>query len=305
MKTISFSALALLASTAALHAGTVSNVSIVENIDGISTVTDASVSNGNASASGTTFFSESVATQNSDGTSAVRATAGSNGFQELTTSTASFEQDETNTSGGSLDYTLNYTLAGQEAELFPGFGIVALASGATQIAPSNPLNPFTGAGLPSNMINVTAASFQYDIEVDGMLVFTARADAIMDQSGNVVLDAVQNFMPTLASGTFGSTVFSVDGISGSIFLGSRAAGTTIDVTSTLTARAYAEGIPIDGFVGGSVNVRSRDPITLSSIGTLSSTPTIVVNPSPVPLPAAAWMLIAGLGGLGVLRKRAA
>jgi hypothetical protein len=155
------------------------------------------------------------------------------------------------------------------------------------------------------MINVTAASFQYDIEVDGMLVFTARADAIMDQSGNVVLDAVQNFMPTLASGTFGSTVFSVDGISGSIFLGSRAAGTTIDVTSTLTARAYAEGIPIDGFVGGSVNVRSRDPITLSSIGTLSSTPTIVVNPSPVPLPAAAWMLIAGLGGLGVLRKRAA
>jgi hypothetical protein len=293
-------------STVSTFAGTISTAQIVEttrDFGGLvsTTVTTDEVVDGDASVN--TGLGDSVATQNADGTSAVRATVGFNAPEELTTSTASFQQSETNATAGSRDYTLNYTLAEQTADLFwfGGFDLNLAATTALKVAPSIIDNPFgeNPNALPATPSRYTAASFEYGIRVGKTEVFSARADALLDGFGlsNAVLDAVSGFTPTLFSNNNGGVTFTVAPLSGSIFLGSYAAGTDVEVTSFLRARAYSTGF---GEGGGSVDILSSDPITLSSIGSLTSikTPTV----STVPLPAAGWLLIAGLGGLAAMRR---
>jgi hypothetical protein len=317
-------AISILAFSAfAAQAATVSSVVITETTrdrggPAIATVTT-DTSAGTAAAEGQ-LRRDTTAVQNADGTSAVRATAGFRANEELTTSAATYEQSETNSSGADRDYTLSYQLAEQSADMFFGFGfIVDLAQTAsfglavapvTPATPSNANNPFAStdpAFLPPSASPYTAASFEYAITVNGVTVFSARADALLDgfDETDVEFDSVSGFTPTAVSNGQGGVTFSVGGIQDDIFLGTFGDGETIDVISTLTARAYASGDPFSEIGGGSVNVRSSDPVSLSSVGFLTSTPTVVVPPNPnaIPLPAAGWLLIAGLGGLGALRRR--
>lgn len=290
-------------------ADTVSFVEIIEtNGFGSNSATD-TATNGTATITG---GASTVATQNADGTSEVEAAT--NGFGESkVTSTAQFEQSETNTTGMDRDYTLSYNLTGQTAEFNLGFTVATATAFGLAVAPvaatapTNPDNPFgNGADeLPANFTQFSGASFEYNIEVNGDLIFNARADALINgfsPFGGPVIDVESNFVASTASSLNGFT-FSVDAISDDIFLGTFADGEDIEVISYLTARAYTPGGAFDGFAIG-VNSFSSDPINLSSIGSLSSVPTsVVVNPSPVPLPAAGFLLIAGLGGLAATRRR--
>jgi hypothetical protein len=300
---------ALAISTFAASAATVSTVTIVEttrDFGGTVTtdVTTDTIDDGDVSI---TAGRDSVATQNEDGTSVVRATVGFVDREELTTSTAAFKQSETNTFGMDRDYTLNYTLAEQSAQMFWDNGEccfeTARVAAFSTVAPTNPDNPFGEEPntLPGMTIDVTAASFEYGISVDGVEIFAARADAIMDGFGviNVVTDAVSGFTPMITGNGFGGVTFTVAPLSGSIFLGTYAAGDEIIVDSFLRARAYTTGFVE---IGGSVDVFSSDPISLSSVGFLTSDPTDPGVP-PVPLPAAGWLLMAGLGGLAAARRR--
>lgn len=295
-------------STGAALATTVSTVTIIETTSDFSgnvtvTPTTSTASPGDVSVSTSTG---SVATQNADGTSSVRAAVGLQDRQELTTATATFEQSEVNDFGMDRDYTLNYTLGEQSADLFWDNTFCCFETAAFTtfaVLPSNPDNPFgtDPNALPGTVVDVTAASFEYVIEVDGVEKFAARADAIMDGFGlaNTVTDAVSGFTPTLTANGFSGVTFTVAPLSGSFELGTFADGETIEVTSYLRARAYTTG---NIEIGGSVDIFSNDPINLSSVGSLTSTPT-QTGPSPVPLPAAGWLLIAGLGGLAVTRRR--
>jgi hypothetical protein len=318
--------------TAGAQAATLSSVAIVETLPfGASTNANASAG-GDASVFGAPG---TVAIQNADGTSEVSAAVNGFGGEQKVTATAAFEQSETNTSGAARDYTLSYELTGQSAEFNVGFGDVAVAQLRAQpqartlsfpqtaalpevttartsgVAPTNSDNPFTEIDdprvRPGSIIPVAAASFEYIIQVDGETLLTARADALLDTfnvSDGLVFDAVSGFTPQSVANAIGGFTFTVGEISGSFDLGTREDGETINITSTLIARSYTSGFVGDGQEPVSVNTFSLDPVSLFSIGiSLSSDPTIPTNPSAVPLPAAGWMLLAGLGGLVAAGRR--
>ncbi len=285
-------------------AATVSSVEITTTGELGASVQNASTANGTASVSGP---NTSVATQNADGTSEVEAATASFGQQKVVSS-ATFEQSETNTSGMDRDYTLSYNLVGQSADFDAGFiaatrSFDLAAATVTATTPTNPSNPFVSAdnALPDSFTRFAGASFEYNIFVNGDLKFNARADALLDGGspfGGPEIDVESNFNASINGFTF-----IVDGIADDIFLGTYGDGQVIDVVSTLTARAYTPGGAFDGFQIG-VNSFSSDPITLSSVGILSNVATPTTGtPSTVPLPAAGWLLIAGLGGLAAARRR--
>lgn len=316
------------------QATTVSNVSIVDATQFETFVVSDTADNDRASV--TVPFSDSVATQNADGTSEVRAATNSFGPEQQITSTATFVQNEVNTSNMDRDYTLTFDLTGQSADFNIGFPQVARQTAlATRmppllppvgppvgpvtsdedlatvdrtsgIAPSNPLNPFTEVNDPTVLTGssspVTAASFEYIIQVNGDTIFNARADALLenfDLDAGLQFDAVDGFVPTATGNSSDGFTFSVGAISGSFDLGTFAAGETINVTSSLIARAYTPGVAIDS-EPITINTFSSDPVNLSNIGNLSFEPT---DPSPIPLPAAGWLLVAAFGGLGLMKRR--
>jgi len=254
------------------------------------------VTNGTASKSIGGFSGNAVsAVQNADGTSEVAAETGRDAWTELSTAKASLTQSETNTTNGAREYFLDYELSGLSTRLFHNTD-----SGLFGPGPTAPVfaNPFLDNFETLITSAYTAASFQYEILVNGSSVFSARADVLENEAG-VTTENVENFDVTVTENSiFGSTLFEVDDISGAISLGTFASGETISVESILIARSYATNILDE--ITNSVGAESSDPVTISSVGTLRST---AVNMAPVPLPAAGWMLIAGVGGLVAAGRR--
>lgn len=241
-------------------------------------------------------FVEVEATQNADGTSEVRAETQFNGENtQLNTALARFTQSETNTTGMARNYSLSYALSGMSARLNHGsdFDIFGTPPGGGAF-----VNPFGNDFSTLIFSNFTAASFQYLIEVNGTEVFSARADALVSEAGGSTQN-VSGFTPTLIGtpGQFRSWEFLVSDISGTIDLGTFGAGANISVVTTLIAQSYATNVR--GEIRNWVGSESTDPVNLSSTGTLQSSPAM----APVPLPAAGWLMVAGLGGLAALRRR--
>lgn len=249
----------------------------------------------------TATLGASSATQNADGTSAVSAVIDPNSRDRGSTRITSEAQlgfSETNATNGTRTYTLDFTLSGLSTEI----------STSRQYG-TNLTNPFANPdpGVVDIESAYTAASFEYAIQIDGIDIFNARADvlglATFDSAFNLVqtyiFDNVQNFTPSISPIAVGGFIdafeFSVDDLSGSIALGDFAAGETFDITSTLTARAFATNFEGENAVGAFV----QDPITISSFG-VRSQPTVS---APIPLPAAGWLLLGALGGLAAMKRR--
>ena len=273
-------------------------ISVQQEFGSAATIARASESVNDGTATASLSFGETAAEQNADGTSEVQAETTREASTQLNTASAEFTQSEMNTFGMDRDYTLSYSLSGMSARLnhFSDTGFF----GPIVTPVFN--NPFTDDFETLVDSNYTAASFRYSISVNGNEVFSARSDALLS-----TLEAdIQNetgFNATLTdvgSGFGRQFLFEVDDISGEIDLGTFAAGETISVTSTLIAQGYAQNILDE--LGNNVGSRSTDPVNLSSTGFLTSTPTS--GPSPVPLPATGWMLIAAVGGMTALRRSA-
>jgi len=283
---------------------TTSTASVVQldrqNVSDPTTITrdDATGTNANVTAS----VNDSIAVQNSDGTSGATAVATPFGGSTLVTSSASFSQTFQNTSTGDLAYDLNFELEGLSTRIF-----------TTRNYGSNFVNPFASDDptiMPDS--SYTAASFEYNIALDGDVVYTARADALgqatfgpapgFDPGQDYTFENVENFTASidpLAGGFFGNDAFtfSVADLMGEVDLGIFGAGESFEITTTLTARAYARAFEGENGVGAF----SFDPVNVNAVGLTSSVPTPTM--AAVPLPAAGWMLIAGLGGLAAMKRR--
>ena len=267
------------------------------------------------------------AIQEGDGNSDVRAISQQGGFLtdfEQVTSEAVFTQQETNTTNATREYFLNFTVQDLEAEL----------SHFADDLNNNDLdlvNPFGATPSVFNQSGVTAASFEYTINVNGNEAYNTRVDALISIENGIDFDGVGAFLDSAnVTGDFANGFdLNVAGISDEIILGDFEAGETLTVTSSLVARAFSHagvtnlfvvpeecgdgGFIIDAevFIPSEVCEEEdrpngafaffNDPVNITSIGNRA----IATNPSPVPLPAAAWMLIAALGGLGAVRSRKA
>lgn len=283
------------------HTASVSAVEVIsvqQNFGGTANVVknDQTVAGGTAAAD--LSLGLIAAQQNADGTSQVRAETTQAAEIQLNTATAAFIQSETNTFGMDRDYTLSYSLSGMAAQL----NHFADTSFSTLFASPTFVNPFSGG--PETLVDssYTAASFQYSISVNGNEVFAARADALLSEA-DAKIENETGFNASLTdvgSGFGRQFLFEIDDISGEIDLGTFAAGETISVTSTLIAQGYAQNILDE--LGNNVGSRSTDPVNLSSTGFLASAPTTGTGPSPVPLPAAGWMLFTAVGGLTAVRR---
>lgn len=272
------------------------------------------------------------AIQEGDGNSDVRAVSQQGGFLadfEQATSAATFTQQETNTTNATRQFFLNYTVQNLEAELNHFADDLNNANLGL-------VNPFGATPSVFNQSGVTAASFEYTINVNGVEKLNTRVDALVSDANGIKFEGVGDFLSSASfTNTFsGEYDVNVGGISGEIILGDFDAGETLTVTSSLVARAFShagvetqiiidpelcdEGITVATFntvidevfvpqeecsvdrINGTF-LFLNDPVTITSIGNRA----IATNPSPVPLPAAAWMLIAALGGLGAVRSRKA
>jgi len=290
-------AMALPTFTHAASVSVVDVVSVQKDFSGTTSVVKDTQTETGGTASASIGFGSVAAVQNADGTSEVQAETSRDANTQLNTATAAFIQSETNTFGMERDYTLSYSLSGMSARLnhFSDagfFGPLTTASFA---------NPFSDDYETLVDSDYTAASFRYSISVNGNEVFSARADALLSEA-DAKIENQSGFNATLTdvgSGFGRQFLFEIDDINGEIDLGTFAAGETISVTSTLVAQGYAQNILDE--LGNNVGSRSTDPVNLASTGVLTSTPTNA--PSPVPLPAAGWMLIAAVGGLTALRRK--
>jgi len=299
-------------------------------------------------------FFENLATQNADGTSEANAESrfGGDADFELVTSTASLTQGETNNSGATRQYFLDYTLQGLQAS-FTHVTDQILFDGETPTVPTDPpfmpgdplppaptdplpavgttldaVNPFSGDATDIIASSVTGASFEYFINVNGQNVFSTRADAMVTSDGALDIAGTGIFANTDTTTLVGDAArgyeFNIAPIMGRFtFDDLTLDGDDVIVTSGLIARAYShdgfeteffgdgdcnvdvvfdsdsDDFPCDRRTGNGVNSFFFDPVTISSLGF-----TVVdVNPGAVPLPAAGWMLIAGLGGLAAMGRR--
>jgi len=292
------------ATAATISSATVTSANQVNNDPAVVVVETDSVTDGTASAS--LGFNNSNAIQNADGTSEVNATISGFGFGSTrVTSEAKLEFSETNATQGTRTYSLDFTLSGLSTEI-----------STSRSYGSNLTNPFDNPepGVVDVDSAYTAASFEYSIQLNGVDIYTARADVLglaeypspsFDLVQTYSFDNVLNFAPTITpivpgGGFIDAFEFSVADLSGSIELGDFAAGESFDITSILTARAFATNFEGENAVGAFV----QDPITISSFG-FSSTPTQQppTDPGVVPLPAAGWLLLGALGGLVAFRRR--
>lgn len=267
------------------------------------------------------------AIQEGNGNSDVRAISQQGGVLsdfEQVTSEAIFTQQETNTTNATRQFFLDYTVQNLRAQ-FNHFADNLNNSDLDLV------NPFGATPSVFNQSGVSAASFEYTINVNGVDKLNTRVDALISEANGIEFEGIGEFLDTanVTNPFFGDFGLNVGGISGEIILGDFEAGETVTVTSSLVARAFSHAgveqlILVNPEICGvgefdatnevflpfedcfeerpnSTTLFFNDPVNITSIGNRA----ITTNPSPVPLPAAAWMLIAALGGLGVVRSRKA
>jgi hypothetical protein len=298
--------LPVMTSAATISTASVTQTTQVNSFNGVESNTEREIApNGTAMVGG--IFGGSSATQNADGTSSVSATTGAQGFgagsgTTKITSQAVWGTTETNSFAEDRAFTLDFELEDLSTILR-----------TTRNYGDTFVNPFDSAANEITNTAFTAASFQYTINVNGTDVYSARADVLgkttfdsttFERGQEYTFENVNNFNASISQDPLNSELFNfvISDLSDTIELGVFAGGADLNITSTLTAIAQSRSFEGENGVGAF----SADPITLSSFGNIQSTAvtTTPVDPvTPVPLPAAGWMLIAGVGGLSAMKRR--
>lgn len=299
MRHISFAALTVAVSLAASTAfsATVGTFATVEiNDTGVTVATDSDSNVDTPSIAGATGVDAdrafagpdfALALQAEDGTSALASSAFVASGQQPAQYIAEARQviTETNTSGGDLSYALDYALTDMSFYLNGDFG------GAN----SGP-NPFLGGPVES-----VGVRFSYEVLLNGGSIFTAGIEAFGGGNDTYQLDNANNASATLninpGFGGFccdGADVL-IDDIIGSLDLGTFSDGEVFSVETVLRAESLLNGFEnvAEFFIG--------DPTSLTlNAGSLVQRTS---SPPPIPLPAGAWLMLAGLGALGAVRAK--
>jgi hypothetical protein len=187
---------------------------------------------------------------------------------------------ETNSSGAAQDYALDFALTGMSFYLNGDFGGVS----------NGTINPFGGT------VDAVGARFSYEVLLDGSSIFFAGLEAYGGgYSGYQIDNAVNASGSVVEFAAFGGGCCDgadilIDDIIGSLSLGNIADGATFEVETILTMEFIANGS--ENWVSGTLG----DPTGLNA-GTLTTTAPAI------PLPAAGWLLLGALGGLGALKRR--
>jgi hypothetical protein len=232
------------------------------------------------------------ATQNADGTSVLEGEGFlADGRGHAMYLDAAQTISVTNNSGAAQNYTFDYALLNMSAYINGDFG------GASNTG--NPFDP--NDALSEGVGDSVGLKFDYNVFLDtgaGVNTIFSASITAFGGAGSYQLDGVSGFNGTLTAlncGQYGCSGvgLAIDDLVGSLNLGSIADGASFTVFTQLTATARANGFENElSFVLG-------DPTGVNALN--AGVVTGGAAPA-VPLPAAAWMLMAGLGGLGAMRK---
>ena len=297
-KTILTSALVFAATTGLAQAATVSATAIALN-DGrtltVETDTDTQTS---GPATATADFGV-FATQNQDGTNeiAVNAPEFVNGRTQ-TFAQATFSDTITNSSAETFNYTLDFTLD----EIVTSMRSTRDYTSSGLSDAINYGNPFDTAPDVATQSAVTGLQYEYEVFADGVSVYSAMVEILGSVRDGIQFTTLNGFSGSLDITDLGfgrsEADITIDALSDTANLGDVAAGDSIEVTTIFTGRAHALRFEGENGVGGF----GADPFKISSPITITGT-SVTPPLAPVPLPAAGWMLIAGLGGLVAAGRR--
>lgn len=242
------------------------------------------------------------ARQNALGFSSVRVDANffsgglGPGTQERLTATTVFDETVTNTTGGTVAYEFDLFLKNMFVDIYD-FAGAALSP--------NPFDDPTSGAIGGRLL--------YDVAVNGSTVFAFSAE-VFGSGSSVTVDQSDGVDGTAPDGTTvasslaftttpntGGPIVAFDDLFATISAGSFGAGQTVNLVATMTAEIVA--FPFE--LGAIANI--ADPNALSGTADESGVSLLRVSGAPqvVPLPAAGWLLLSGLGALAALRRRAA
>jgi len=290
---------ALLATTGATQAATITTASAVNfdpaGIDPITGDIDPAAVNEedfdqNVDSSSTASVDGASAFQDVDGSSSVSAVVNEPfaGGRVATAAIAELVLEDTNSTGELQGYEFSFSLFDLAVQVQENYGSSFF---------SNYNNPFED--LDSDAVG---NAIFYDVFVNDVEVFSASIALYggIDDGFTIENDGfsfTQSDILDPFDGTVAGSRLDIADVTETLFLGNFADGESVQVTTTLGALSLATNFEGEQAAGGFFG----DPSGLSSSG--GTLVQVAPQVAAVPLPAAGWMLIAGVGGLVAAGRR--
>ncbi|THH39217.1 VPLPA-CTERM sorting domain-containing protein [Aliishimia ponticola] len=212
--------------------------------------------------------------------------------------TAVLEQSATNTAGALQGYSFTFSLFDLSLQVQENYGYSAYRDYS---------NPFDGIDDADS--DAAGNKISYEVLLNGTSIYSANIELFGGVDDGFTVANVENFTYSVEDvvdpfdpGVVTGQLVTIDDLTETLFLGNFADGETIELETILYSESQATNFEGEQTVGAFFG----DPSGLAANGLIVQGPAVVTPPvSAVPLPAASWMLLAGLGGLGVMRRRKA